>query len=163
MRTRALILAALVVLMAESALALPRHPLRGPPKIARGVVERFLILRKQLLLHGHTYVLAGVAALQGGVLVPVSEDAGGIYYQNLNGVWVYDSHYQPSIQQTHPGIWYRGGLYFSKTKPEDVYAYIGDARKQDSYLEMSHSAVGANALAQLMIGSVAKGEKKSGR
>jgi hypothetical protein len=50
---------------------LPRHPVSGTPRIARGVVEHFLLLRKQLILHD---ALDGIVALQGGVFVPVSED-----------------------------------------------------------------------------------------
>jgi hypothetical protein len=159
---RALIAATCLVLVAHRALAdLPRHPLASPPKTAHGVVERFLIFQKQLRIAEGAGVLHGIGALQGGVLVPVSEDRDGIYYQNLNGVWIYDQHYFTS-QRSIPGIWYRGGLYFSKTKADEVYAYIGDARKQDSYLERDHRQVAASALKQLKVGHVAKGGKKSG-
>ena len=163
MRTRALIMATSLVWVAHTAFAdLPRHPLSGAPRIARGVVERFLIFRKQLLIAEGAGILSGIAALQGGVLVPASEDRDGIYYQNLNGVWVFDNHYFTALRPL-PGIWYRGGLYLSKTKEDEVYAYIGDARKQDAYLRRDSRRVAASALAELMIGHVAKGTKKSGR
>lgn len=141
---------------------LPRHPLSGSPKIARGVVERFVILRKQLFIAPGGGYSSLVAALDGGALVPVSEDRDGIYYQNVHGVWCYDDHYTTWGPEL-PGIWYRGGLYFSKTKPEDVYAYIGDASKPGAYLQIDSHRVMPSALAQLLIGHVAKGTKKSGR
>lgn len=163
MRLRVFIVATALAGIAQSALAdLPRHSLVGPPKIARGVVERFMILRKQLFIAPGVGLYYLVAALDGGALVPVSEDRDGIYYQNVHGVWVYDDHYLTSGPEL-PGIWYRGGLYFSKTKQDDVYAYIGDASKQDAYLQRDSHRVMASALAQLMIGHVAKGTKKSGR
>jgi hypothetical protein len=163
MRTRALIVATSLIWIAHTALAdLPRRSLSGPPRIARGVVERFLIFRKQLLIAEGAGILHGIAALQGGVLVPVSEDRDGIYYQNLNGVWVFDNHYFTTLRPL-PGIWYRGGLYFSKVKEDEVYAYIGNARKQDAYLERDSRQVVASALAQLRIGHVAKGARNSTR
>lgn len=162
---RVLILATFVVLISGMALAdLPRHPVTGPPKTARGAVERFLILQKQLFISESVGFFGGVSALQGGVLVPVSEDRDGIYYQNLNGVWMYDNHYGYSLARRElPGIWYRGGLYFSKTKMDEVHAYTGDARKQDAYLEMDHRAVTVRALAKLRIGHVANKRKNSER
>ena len=160
MRTRILLFAASLAWIAQPALADRRHQLSGPPRIARGVVERFLIFRKQLVLAEGADILFGVGALQGGVLVPVSEDQEGIYYQNLNGVWVYDDHYT-TTRGPLPGIWYRGGLYFSKTKVDEVHAYIGDARNQNYLLQMDPLKVAPGALAQLKIGHVAKGTKKS--
>jgi hypothetical protein len=146
----------MLVLLASGAQAdEPRHPLSGPPRTARGVIERILLFRKQLKLHDG---LDGVVALQGGVLMPVSEDRDGIYYQAPNGVWVFDkngSGYLPL-----PGILYPGGLFFSKTKPDDVYAYTGDARKQKQYLERDWRPVSSQALAVLKIGQLAKGSKK---
>ncbi len=163
MRLRALIIAAALAGISHTSLAdLPRHALSGPPKIARGVVERFLILRKQLFIAPGGGIFFLVAALDGGALVPVSEDRDGIYYQNVHGVWCYDDHYYTSGPEL-PGIWYRGGLYFSKTKQDDVYAYIGDASKPGAYLQIDSHRVMASALAQLMIGHVAKRTKKSGR
>jgi hypothetical protein len=163
MRLRGLIIAIALACISHTSLAdLPRHPLSGPPKIARGVVERFLILRKQLFIAPGVGIFSLVAALNGGALVPVSEDRDGIYYQNVHGVWCYDDHYTTWGPEL-PGIWYRGGLYFSKTKPDDVYAYIGDASKPGAYLQRDSNRVMPSALAQLMIGHVAKGTKKSGR
>ena len=152
----------LLLLAADAKADQPRHPLSGPPRIARGVVERFLILRKQLFIAPGVGFSSLVAALGGGALVPVSEDRDGIYYQSVHGVWCYDTHYITSGPEL-PGIWYRGGLYFSKTKQDDVYAYIGDASKPGFYLQRDSRRVIPSALAQLLIGHVAKETKKSRR
>jgi len=163
MRKAALLIVTVFVGLSQTGVAdSSRHALSGPPRIARGVVERFLILRKQLFIVPGSGIFSLVAALDGGALVPVSEDRDGIYYQNVHGVWVYDNHYATWGPEL-PGIWYRGGLYFSKTKQDDVYAYIGNASKPDAYLQRDSHRVMASALAQLMIGHVAKGTKKSGR
>lgn len=84
------------------------------------MVERILLFRKQLLLHFGDGGFDGVVALQGGVLMPVSEDRDGIYYQAPNGVWVYDRNGSGFLPLQ--GILYPGGLFFSKTKPDDGYA-----------------------------------------
>lgn len=153
MRTLSIAVAATLFFLAARAQAdEPRHPLSGPPRTARGVIERVLLFRKQMFLHENGG-LDGVLALQGGVLMPVSEDRDGIYYQAPNGVWVFDkngSSYFPL-----PGILYPGGLFFSKTRPDDVYAYTGDARKQKQYLERDWRPLSPRALAALKIGHVA--------
>ncbi|HKP04570.1 MAG TPA: hypothetical protein VJU77_14560 [Chthoniobacterales bacterium] len=81
MQTSSIAVAVTIVLLVSPAKAdPPRHPLFGPPRTARGVVERILLFRKQMFLHHGDGGLDGVLALQGGVLMPVSEDSDGIYY-----------------------------------------------------------------------------------
>lgn len=140
---------------------LPRHPLTGPPRIARGVVERFVLMRKQLSIFSEGGGLDGVLVLQGGVFMPVSEDRDGIYYQNPNGVWVRD----PNSTSFFPmgGILYPGGLWFSKTDPAKVYPYTGDARKPKEYLHVDNLPIPSRALAELKVGSVTRSTKKSAK
>jgi hypothetical protein len=162
MRTLAIPIAATLIFLVTSAQAdLPRHPLSGPPRTARGVIERIILFRKQLPLHLEDGGLEGVVALQGGVLMPVSEDSDGIYYQAPNGVWVFDRN--GFSVRTLPGILYPGGLFFSKTKPDDVYAYTGDARKQNQYLDRDRRPISPRALAALKIGHVANPTTKRNR
>jgi hypothetical protein len=151
----------LILLGSRAQADLPRHPLSGPPRTARGVVERFLLLRKQLMLHEGEGALSGIIALQGGVLMPVSEDRDGIYYQNPNGIWVRD----PNSTSFLPlgGILYPGGLWFSKTDPNEVHAYTGDARKQKQYLEKEWRSISPRALAALKVGHVVKPATKRSR
>jgi hypothetical protein len=157
MRALSILVAAVFVFLVRPALAEePRHPLTGAPRTARGVIERIVVFHKQLMLHVGGG-LDGIIALQGGVLMPVSEDKDGIYYHAPNGVWVFDrngSGYLPL-----PGILYPGGLFLSKTKPDDVYAYTGDARKQRQYLERDSRPLSQRALAALGVGHVAKSKK----
>jgi hypothetical protein len=161
MRTLSIAIAATLLFLASRGQAEPpRHALSGPPRTARGVIERILLFRKQMFLHEEGG-LDGIIAIQGGVLMPVSEDRDGIYYQAPNGVWVFDpngSGYWPL-----PGILYPGGLFFSKTKPEDVYAYTGDARKQNYYLDRDRRRLSPKALAALKIGRVEKPASKQSR
>jgi hypothetical protein len=44
------------------------------------------------------------------------------YFQAPNGVWVFDRNGSGFLPL--PGILYPGGLFFSKTKPDDVYASL---------------------------------------
>ena len=160
MRTLSIAIAATLVFFVSPAEAdLPRHPLSGPPRIARGVVERFVLLRKQLSIYSEGGGLEGVLVLQGGVFMPVSEDRDGIYYQNPNGVWVRD----PNSTSFFPmgGILYPGGLWFSKTDPNKVYPYTGDARKPKQYLHIDSLPIPPRALAALQVGQVARSTKKS--
>ena len=94
--------------------------------------------------------------------MPVSEDRDGIYYQNPNGVWVLDKN---SFNTRFPlgGILYPGGLRFSKTDPNKVYAYMGDARKQKQYLERDSRPISPRALAALKVGHVVKPTTKRSR
>jgi|ERR1043166_6495917 hypothetical protein len=152
MRTVSIAIAATLMFLTSRAQAdEPRHPLSGPPRRARGVIDRILLFRKQMFLHDEG--LDGVVALQGGVLIPVSEDRDGIYYQAPNGVWVLDKNRFSLLPL--PGILFPGGLFFSKTKPDDVYAYTGDARKHNQYLDRDRRSLSPRALAALKIGRVA--------
>lgn len=76
-------------------------------------------------------------------------------------MWVFDKNHFSIFPL--PGILYPGGLFFSKTKPDDVYAYTGDARKQNQYLDRDRRPISPAALAQLQVDHVATGTKKSGR
>jgi hypothetical protein len=103
--------------------------------------------------------LEGVIALQGGVFTPVSEDRDGIFYFNPNGVWVYDRNSTSYFPMG--GILYPGGLYFSKTDPNKIYPYTGDARKQKQYLEIDSCPISPRTLAAFKVGHVAGSKKKS--
>jgi hypothetical protein len=162
MRTLSIAIAATLVFLVSPAQAdPPRHPLSGPPRIARGVVERFLLLQKQLMLHQDEGALDGIIAIQGGVLMPVSEDRDGIYYQNPNGVWVRDLNSTSFFPLG--GILYPGGLWFSKTDPNRVRAYKGDARKPKQYLQREWRSISPRALAALKVGHVVKPTTKRSR
>jgi hypothetical protein len=93
--------------------------------------------------------------------MPVSEDRDGIYSQAPNGVWVLDRNSSGFLPL--PGILFPGGLFFSKTNPDDVYAYTGDARKQNQYLDRDRRQLSPRALAALKIGRVAKPTSKRSR
>jgi hypothetical protein len=159
MRTLSIAIAATLIFLAGRAQAEPpRHPLSGSPRTARGVIERILLFRKQLVLHDDDGAFDGVVALQGGVLMPVSEDRDGIYYQAPNGVWVLDKNGSGFLPL--PGILYPGGLFVSKTKADEVYAYTGNARKQTEFLERDRRHLSPRALAALAVGQVAKRSTK---
>lgn len=149
-----LIILGLLLLAGTARGDLPRHPVVGPPRTATGVVDRFLVLRKQLILHDGEGVLSGIVALQGGVLFPVSEDRDSIYYQSPNGVWTFDPNaFTPRLPLG--GLLHPGGLCFSKTNRNDVCAYLGDARKQKDYLQRDSRLISPRALAELKVGHLA--------
>ena len=55
------------------------------------------------------------------LFIPVSQTKEGVFYHALNGVWQFDYRYGKR--------WVPGGLYVSKTKPNAIFIYFGDARK----------------------------------
>ena len=97
----------------------PRTKLKNPPQIGGRVVKE-LVLAKSVYMgpggpvgHGGP-TFPGDYIIRPNRFVPVSEDPDFVYYQAQGGFT--------------EGTSGQGGLRVSKTYPDKVYAYFGDAR-----------------------------------
>jgi hypothetical protein len=106
--------------LAQGILPGDRWPVRGVPVICgREIPEFVLFFRKsdRAADKNHPSVRASLSNL----FIPVSQTKEGVFYHAVDGVW--ERSYDYGKQ------WVPGGLYVSKTKPNAIFIYFGDARK----------------------------------
>ena len=153
MSSRALLV--LATLLFNAAISLEavaqRTPVKGTPRIADKEVPRFVltdridVIRNAPGLTNRDMMDRVQCRILPGQLVPVSEDAKGVYYQAASGV-------QPlGATSSQPG-----GLYASKTRAERVCAYIGDARQSGAELLVDTQPIAMNDLRKLQVGRAAR-------
>ena len=109
----------------------------------------------QFVLFGYTTVdyTDGRRFTGRNLFTPVSQDRNGVFYHAENGLTERTYNYG---DLTIPG-----GLYVSKTKPNLIYFYAGDARKPGWVLNPEISPLPMKDLAKLRIGHSASGNKKT--
>jgi hypothetical protein len=106
---------------------LPRTPIRTVPHLFGRDIER-LVLLAPIVIDRHKrgvglpFSAFMMVRVLPGTFIPVTEDEGGIFYQAVNG-------YRTIRGNRRIG----GGLYVSKSQPDAIWAYVGDARTKSKF------------------------------
>ncbi len=125
-----------------------RGPLSAPPRILGREIERF-VMTDYITLAGPSGIFArGMFVIPAGQFVPVSEDAGGVYFQATNAFQARGG-YSGSMD---------GGLYVSKTTAGEVTAYFGNARAGQN-VNLSNRPLSRDDVKKLKIGKAERVEK----
>ena len=106
--------------LAQGILPGDRWPVRGVPIICGREIPEFVLFFKKsdrAADKNHPSLRARLSNL----FIPVSQTKEGVFYHAVDGVW--EGSYDYGKQ------WVPGGLYVSKTKPNAIFLYFGDARK----------------------------------
>ena len=149
--------AALVILAASALAGRSRSAVAGTPQIGDRSVPRFILMERVKVDRSGPVMRSGDLAhmigchLVPGQFVPVSQDADGVYYQASNGIQRYSRHVL-----LKSGSVVHGGLYVSKTRPDNVLIYEGDARHQDAALKFDTISLSHSQLAKLKVGRPAR-------
>ena len=145
--------AATLAIVAASAVAgRERSAMAGTPQIADRAVPRFVLLERVKVdrsgpgMRYNDLADLIVCELLPGQFVPVSQDGDGVYYQASNGI--------RRLIKSGPVV--HGGLYVSKTRPDKVLVYEGDARHQDAALKLDTINLSRSQLAKLKVGEPAR-------
>jgi hypothetical protein len=126
-----------------------RTAVRSAPTILGREIPRFVLAQPIRILRGAAGVTNGdmlsrpAGQMLPGQLVPVSEDAEGVYFQAARG-----------FQSEGMTISQPGGLYVSKTRPETMFAYRGEARELREELVVHSQRLAGGDMAKLKIGTV---------
>jgi hypothetical protein len=127
-----------------------RTAVKGTPTVGGREVARFVLLeRLKVDRSGPGMTYSDLAdriscVVLAGQFIPVSEDAQGVYYQGSNGI-------KRLIKPTNV---VDGGIYVSKTRPDGVFVYEGDARDQGSALKVDTYRLARSDIAKLLVGQV---------
>ena len=145
---RAAGLAALLIAAATAEAGRERAAVTGTPQIGERAVPRFVLMERVKVdrsgpgMRYNDLADLIVCELLPGQFVPVSQDADGVYYQASNGI----------LRLIKSGSVVHGGLYVSKTRPDKVLVYEGDARHHDAALKLDTVNLSRSQLAKLKVG-----------
>jgi hypothetical protein len=148
LKRRALMCLALVFGTVAASADLPRTPVKGVPRILGREIERFVLLAPIVVNRSKPNVRFAdtiMVRMVPGTFIPVTEDAGGIFYQAVNDFVKIRGNYPVS-----------GGVYVSKSQAGKISVYVGDAR-MGGPVEKDTLPLPASALRSL---HVAKAEGK---
>ena len=134
--------------------ALPRQPIEGAPIVCGRKIEQFAVLQDLDFTPSDHFSVDPVHGISRGLLLPVSQDADGVFYQASNGV-VIDRPYPP---YEHENV--VGGVYVSRTKPGLAYAYTGDARNRTAEPRIMSERLRKDILGKLLVASNAPSRQK---
>lgn len=145
-------LAVLVALTSRDVRAdLPRTPIKGVPRVLGRDIECFVLLAPIVVDRskpGVRFADIIMVRIVPGTFVPVTEDAGGIFYQAVNGFL--------EIRGSNKTD---GGVYVSKSQPGMIWVYVGNARMSSKAgVEKDTLPLPASALRSLHVGK-AEGKK----
>jgi len=133
--------------LAQSVLPGDRWPVQGTPLICGRAISHFVVFERPSDRGAEK-----TRASPGNVFTPVSQDKNGVFYHALNGLVTSDYDYGSRVVP--------GGLYVSKTKPNTVFYYFGDARKPGWVLNPTLKPLPMRVLERLRIGHSGDGPKK---
>lgn len=137
--------------LANSVLPLDRWPVQETPIICGRAISQFVIFERPSD-RGADKNRSSLRASLGNVFTPVSQDKNGVFYHAMIGVMTFDYNYGRRVVP--------GGLYVSKTKPNTIFIYFGDARKPGWVLNPSRNPLPMKVLERLRIGHSADGPQK---
>jgi hypothetical protein len=120
-----------------------RWPVQGTPIICGRKLSQFVIFERPSKRAADKN-RSSLRASPGNVFTPVSQDKNGVFYHAMIGVRTYDYTYGTRVVP--------GGLYVSKTKPNTIFIYFGDARKPGWVLSPSLNPLPMKVLERLRIG-----------
>ena len=104
---------------------LPRTPVTGVPRIFGREIERFVLLKPLSVDRskpGVPFRSTIMVIMSPGTFIPVTEDAGGIFYQAVNGFLEIRGNKRTS-----------GGVYVSKSRQGIIWVYVGHAGMGDKF------------------------------
>jgi hypothetical protein len=138
-------------ILAQGVLPGDRWPVRGTPVICGREIPQFVIFEHPSKRAPDNSRL-NLRASPSNLFIPVSQDKNGVFYHALIGIWEYDRDYGRLVVP--------GGLYLSKTKPNTIFIYFGDARKPGWVLRPSICPLPMEVLERLRIGHLADSPQK---
>ena len=133
-------------LLGQGVLPGDRWPVRSTPLICGREIPRFVIFERTRV-KGPDEKHASLRVSAGNLFIPVSQDKNGVFYHALIGIVEYDFHYGDLVVP--------GGIYVSKTVPNRIFIYFGDARKPGWVLRPVAEPLPQKVLEKLRIGHVA--------
>lgn len=142
-------LAVLVALTSRDVRAdLPRTPIKGVPRVLGRDIECFVLLAPIVVDRskpGVRFADIIMVRIVPGTFVPVTEDAGGIFYQAVNG-----------FLEIRGSNKIGGGVYVSKSQPGMIWVYVGNAGMNSKRgVEKDRLPLPASALRSLHVGKAA--------
>lgn len=138
-------------ILAQGVLPGDRWPVQGTPLICGREIPQFVIFER-VRDHRTEKNRSSLRVSPGNIFIPVSQDKNGVFYHALIGVIRYDYNYGKAVVP--------GGIYVSKTIPNEIFIYFGDARKPGWVLRPQLKALPMEVLEKLRIGHAAAGPQK---
>jgi hypothetical protein len=127
---------------------LPRTAISGIPRVLGREIECFILLAPIVVDRSKAGVRFAdiiMVRMVPGTFVPVSEDAGGIFYQAVNG-----------FLEIRGSNKIGGGVYVSKSQPGMIWVYVGNAGMSSKRgVEKDRLPLPASALRSLHVGKAA--------
>jgi len=146
----------MVVVTEASGHDLPRTPIQGTPRILGREVPRLILLEpiyNSPSVPDWSYQWKTLlSVIPPGEFVPVSEDRDGVFYEAPTGLG------QPQ-SVTGKTVFYPGGLYVSKQRPDAIHWYFGRARGK-SWVDVSPRPLPLEDQRKFLTGCTAKKTKK---
>lgn len=123
---------------------LPRTPLRTVPRVFGRDIERFVLLAPIVVNRsrpGVPFRATMMIRMMPGTFIPLTEDAGGFFYQAVNG-----------FLRIRGNSRIDGGVYVSKSQQGVIWVYVGSAGMKSKFgVEKDRLPLPASALHSLHV------------
>jgi hypothetical protein len=138
-------------ILAQGVLPGDRWPVQGTPVICGREIPQFVIFER-VRDHSADKNRSSLRVSPANMFIPVSQDKNGVFYHALIGVIEYDYNYGRMVVP--------GGIYVSKTVPNKIFIYFGDARKPGWVLRPQVNPLPMKVQEKLRIGHAAERPQK---
>jgi hypothetical protein len=138
-------------LFAQGILPGDRWPVQGTPLICGREIPQFVLFVPKPD-PGADKKRPNLRVRASNLFIPVSQDKTGVFYHAMNGIVEYDYNYGRLLVP--------GGLYVSKTQPNTIFVYFGDARKPGWDLRPLVDPLPMKVLEKLRIGHFVESSQK---